>query len=117
MTPQPYSSISTSENGVMSLWPWMLPAIAPVCVRPTMRSIAEAVAAKYGLAIDDLKGDSRDALVVLARQEAMWMMRQRTPRTPGQIGRFFGRHRASISQSVKAHERRLSFHPEARLAA
>jgi hypothetical protein len=109
MTAQPYSSISTSENGVLSLWPWMLPAPVrlPSPPMPSMRAVAEAVAAKHGLTLEDLIGRSRIRSVAWPRQEAIWEVRRQTDKSLTNIGRFFNRDHTTVIHSCAAHASRM----------
>lgn len=95
--------------------PWLAPVGSPpVRYRPrTMRAIAERVAAKYDLSLDELRGDGRHKYVSRPRQEAMWEMRQVRCADGSQrfslpmIGQFFGdRDHTTVLHAVRAHERR-----------
>lgn len=82
--------------------------------RPTMKTIATAVAAKYGSSVEELMSDARQRAVVWPRQEAMWLMREEKavngkPRySLPQIGHFFGRDHTTALHAIRAHEKRLA---------
>lgn len=57
---------------------------------PRVDEIKEAVADHYGLRVRDLVGAQRSARFARPRQLAMWLCRELTQRTFGEIGRLFG---------------------------
>lgn len=81
----------------------------------TMRAIAELVAERHGLSLDDLKSPARDRRIAHPRQEAMWQMRQ-VLRGDGlnryslpMIGEFLGgRDHTTIRFGVLRHAARLA---------
>lgn len=81
----------------------------------TMKAIAELVAERYGLTLDDLRGQCRERRVAHPRQEAMWLMRQ-VRRDDGlpryslpMIGGFFdGRDHTTVIHGLRAYSERLS---------
>jgi chromosomal replication initiation ATPase DnaA len=79
----------------------------------SMLSIAKEVAAKHGLLLSDLVGESvTRKTVVLARHEAMWRMREvrcadgRRRYSYPCIGIFFGRNHTTVIHACKGHARR-----------
>ncbi|MDO8568357.1 MAG: helix-turn-helix domain-containing protein, partial [Dehalococcoidales bacterium] len=56
----------------------------------TPRLIVEAVVNSFQLTPDDLKGRKRDAATVLARQVAMYLLRQETDCSLAEVGRELG---------------------------
>lgn len=82
----------------------------PIHIRPRhkpMSEIAEEVADKYGVTVQQLKGEGQGRWISHPRQEAMWRMRKETPNSTTKIGQFFGRDHTTVIHAVKAHERRL----------
>lgn len=75
--------------------------------RPTMRSIANRVAEKHGLTLDDLRSPSRRRPLVLARQEAIHEIRQATTQSLPAIGRFFDRDHTTVIHAIGRHAARL----------
>lgn len=81
----------------------------------TMASIVADVAAAHRLPVADLMGLSRLKVVVVARHEAMWRIRQVmwadgvTPRySLPQIGKFFDRDHTTVIAACKRHLERTS---------
>lgn len=81
----------------------------------TMRAIAELVAERYGLTLDDLKGQRRSRRIAHPRQEAMWLMRQvrfsdgRQRYSFPMIGDFLGgRDHTTIQHGCRAYAARLA---------
>lgn len=81
----------------------------------TMRSIAEHVALRSGVSMDDLKGPSARRAITRPRQEAYWITRQvkRPDGTPRysltMIGQFYGgRDHTTIRYGVLKHEALLA---------
>lgn len=73
-----------------------------------MREICGAVAEKYSLAVDDLRGPSQRDRFSLPRQEAMYEMWLTGWWSLPQIGRFLGgRHHTTVLHGVRAHQRRM----------
>ena len=79
----------------------------------TMLAITQAVAMQHGLRASDLMGESVNRNVIVpARHEAMWRIRQ--VRLPNgrhrysyvQIGRFFKRNHTTVIHACKRHARR-----------
>ena len=81
----------------------------------TMASIVAHVAAAHRLPVADLMGRSRLKVVVVARQEAMWRIRQVmwadgvTPRySLPQIGRYFSRDHTTVIHACQRHLERTT---------
>jgi chromosomal replication initiation ATPase DnaA len=72
-----------------------------VFLKPTMRQIADAHAAAYGVTLDDLKGPRRDAFMANIRWDAMLEIRRRTKHSLPQIGRFFNRDHTSVLYAIR----------------
>lgn len=90
------------------------PAIPEPGPRKTMRTIAEEVAAKHLISVDELRGDCRHKYAAHPRHEAMWAMRQVRCADGSHryslplIGRFFGRDHTTVLAACRAHERRMA---------
>lgn len=115
-SPAPGDITSSTWGCVPPPKPAGLPAI-----RQTMKLIAEEVAEKHGIRVDDLRGQSRKRIFSHPRQEFMWRAR-RIFRSDGsfrysspQIGMFLdGRDHSTVLHGAKRHEHRLKI--AARLA-
>ncbi len=86
--------------------------LIPLAV-PTMKDIAQDVANRHGIAVDDLMGQSRAYMYSHPRQEAFYLcrqvMRRGEPRySLPQIGRFFDRDHSSVHWGVAQHAKRLA---------
>lgn len=92
------------ETGPASLW--KLNTINPN--KPTMRTIAERVAAKHKLRVADLTGPERSRKYAWPRQEAMYEMQQIGRSTP-QIGEFLGgRDHTTVLHGISQHKKRMA---------
>lgn len=71
--------------------------------------ILAQVAQKHRLKVEDLTGPSRLRKIILARQEAMWELRQRTRLSSPQIAAKLGRkdHTTAL-HGVRRHEARIA---------
>lgn len=85
----------------LSLWK------GPVKPKLLMRTIAEEVAARHGLTLDQLKEHTNRHNIAHPRQEAMWVMVQQRGANLSAIGRFFGVHHTTVRYGVRAHEARM----------
>jgi len=75
--------------------------------RPTMASITQEVAARFGVHPDDIRGPCRGFWAVHPRQEAMYLAHKTGQFSLQQIGNFFGgRDHTTVLHGVRAHERR-----------
>lgn len=91
---------------VLSLWKGLM--VVP-SEGHTMRQIAEEVAARYGVTVDALTGQSSKKVFVVPRQEAMWRMVQTNRWSQPQIGKFFGgRDHTTVLHATRAHEKRMA---------
>ncbi len=71
----------------------------------TPRQIIAAVADDYLVTVSDLVGGSRTRAVLMARQEAMYRLRQ-AGYTPTTIGQFLRRHRTTVLAGIRRHAER-----------
>ncbi len=77
-------------------------------VSMTVEHIIEEVAANYGVGVNDIKSDKRNANISLARQVAMYIIRENTGLQLQNIGAYFGgKNHATVHHSVKQVEMRL----------
>jgi chromosomal replication initiator protein len=83
-----YISISGLPMTVENLAPVLSPATEKVEATP--ESVMAAVAETYQVSVDDLKGSSRRREISMARQVAMYLMRQHTELSLPKIGEVFG---------------------------
>ena len=71
--------------------------------------IQAAVAWEFGIPLDKMLGPSRESQVVLARQTAMWFVRERLKLSYAEIGRAFGeRDHTTAIHSIMRHEELLT---------
>ena len=81
--------------------------------RPSMADILRGVSHRYHIPVKHIasvlgRNDARPrGLVVLARNEACWLMRQQGYKFT-QIGKFINRHHSSIMHNCKQHEARMA---------
>jgi chromosomal replication initiator protein len=76
--------------------------------RPTMASILCAVAERYGVSVEDLKGPRRYRNFVIPRHEAMYEMVERRLWSLPQIGRFMGgRDHTTVLNGWRRHAERM----------
>lgn len=73
----------------------------------TMAEIAAAVARKYNVTVNELRGKRRARYLVIARHEAMARCRYETRHSFPEIGRFFGCDHTSVLYGVRHHEERM----------
>ena len=83
-----YTSISGLPMTVENLMPVLNPASEKVEVAP--ETVIETVSEMFGVALEDLKGNSRRREISLARQVGMYLMRQQTDLSLPKIGHLFG---------------------------
>jgi chromosomal replication initiator protein len=83
-----YTSISGLPMTVEHLIPVLNPPAESLEATPS--SVMAAVAEEFKVSLDDLKGSSRRREISLARQVAMYLMRQHTDLSLPKIGDEFG---------------------------
>ncbi|MBF2034768.1 MAG: chromosomal replication initiator protein DnaA [Leptolyngbyaceae cyanobacterium T60_A2020_046] len=83
-----YTSISGLPMTVENLMPVLNTPVEKADVSP--KAVIETIAEAFGVAIDDLKGNSRRREISLARQVGMYLMRQHTDLSLPKIGEEFG---------------------------
>ena len=73
-----------------------------------MQAVIAAVSEKYGCSPEDVIGPSRKRKLVLARQEAAWIIRDTMPeKSLNQIGRALGnRDHTTIIHGIRQHAKR-----------
>lgn len=87
----------------------------PKTTHITLSVIVEAVVNSFRLTPSDLKGRKRDEATVLARQVAMYLLRQETDHSLAEIGRELGgRSPATISHSYQKIASELNNNPSLR---
>lgn len=63
---------------------------------------------RHELTVAEILGNQRSRAIVLARHEAIWMVKKNTHWSLPQIGQFFGgRDHTTILHAVRKHEKRL----------
>ncbi len=84
---------------------------------PTMEEIAQAVARWYGVRPEQLKAKGRAKEVVLPRQLAMYLIRERLSASLPEIGQFFGgRDHTTVLYAVQKVEKKLKEDPKLKAA-
>ncbi|MGB7413075.1 MAG: chromosomal replication initiator protein DnaA [Thermosynechococcaceae cyanobacterium] len=83
-----YISISGLPMTVANIAPVLNPPTEKVAASP--KTIMTAIVDTYGVSMEDLKGNSRRREISLARQIAMYLMRQHTDLSLPKIGEEFG---------------------------
>lgn len=74
----------------------------------TIEHIIEEVASNYGVSVNDIKSDKRNANISVARQVAMYIIRESTDLPLQNIGSYFGgKNHATVHHSVKQVENRM----------
>lgn len=83
----------------------------PLAKHRPLRKIALSVAAKHGVTIDDLLSSRRAHPLPLARQEAMWRMRNETTHAMPSIGKCLNRDHTTVIYGIRRHEERMAKEP------
>ena len=87
----------------------LAPAWKSAPPRPTMAAIAERVAEKHGVSVEDIKGPRRFPHLARPRHEAMHEMYATGLWSFEQIARFFGgRDRTGVRGAILSHAQRLA---------
>lgn len=80
----------------------------PMTEERRVRLIIAAVCFKYGLTLFEIMARRRIKSIVLARQEAMWRVTQKTPLSLPKIGKYFnGRDHTTVLYSIRRHQKRI----------
>lgn len=74
---------------------------------PAMSAIAERVARKHRMPVSAMLSDRRFRELVIARQEAMYLMVEERRWSLPRIGSAFGLHHTTILHGHRAHKKRL----------
>jgi chromosomal replication initiator protein len=91
--------VAVSKSLAMEAMKSILDAERPAGL--TMDRIARAVAAHYGLSIDEIKSKNNSRAVATPRQIAMFLCKQMTRHSFPEIGREFGgKHHTTVMHSV-----------------
>ncbi len=84
---------------------------------PTMEEIAQAVARRFGVRPEELKAKGRAKEVVLPRQLAMYLIRERLSASFPEIGQFFGgRDHTTVLYAVQKVQKQLQSDPKLKAA-
>lgn len=73
-----------------------------------IKEIMMREAAKAGLTLDDLTGDSHARRIAWARQDAMRAVRDETAVSLSVIGRMFNRDHSTVSYAIKRSQERAA---------
>lgn len=63
---------------------------------PTEQAVLQAVCQRFGLTTQDILGDQRSREVLMARQIAMYLLRERAQLPLQQIGQMFGKNHSTV---------------------
>jgi chromosomal replication initiator protein len=63
---------------------------------PTEQAVLQAVCQRFGLTTQDILGDQRGREVLMARQIAMYLLRERAQLPLQQIGQMFGKNHSTV---------------------
>lgn len=63
---------------------------------PTEQAVLQAVCQRFGLTTQDILGDQRSKEVLMARQIAMYLLRERAQLPLQQIGQMFGKNHSTV---------------------
>jgi chromosomal replication initiator protein len=89
---------------VLSLWRGLI----AVPLRTSWKVVAQEVAGRHGVSLEELIGPSRLRVIAHARQEAFFVLYESGRATTPQIGRWFGgRDHTTVIHGIRAHKRRL----------
>lgn len=81
----------------------------PLASMTLIETIIAKVALKSGVTIHDIKSARRNKETVIARQEAIYLVRQNTSKSMPEIGRIFGgRDHTTVLSSIRRHEQRIA---------
>lgn len=83
----------------------------PDCPFRRSSTIAAGVAAKHGVTLAMLMGESRVKHIVAARHEAWWLVWRTTGMSYPRIGAIFRRDHTTIMHGVKKHDAKMSHAP------
>lgn len=67
-----------------------------VPVIPTEQAVLQAVCQRFGLTTQDIMGDQRSRKVLMARQIAMYLLREKAQLPLQQIGQIFGKNHSTV---------------------
>ena len=67
----------------------------------TALDILHRVSKTRGIAVSRLRGPERQASIVRARHECMWLLRTQLPLSLPEIGRLFGRHHTTVMDGIR----------------
>lgn len=81
----------------------------PVSV--VVEKILQNVAETFGVSVDDIKSDKRQANITQARQAAMYAIKEVTQLTLKEVGAVFGKNHATVLHSVNACAERMKETP------
>ncbi len=84
----------------------------PQEIKVEMRDVLRAVASRYGLGAELLRGAGRMREVVVPRQIAMYLIRDLTSHSLPEIGTFFGRDHSTVMHAVSKVTENLGKDPE-----
>ncbi len=84
----------------------------PQEIKVEMRDVLRAVASRYGLGAELLRGSGRMREVVVPRQIAMYLIRDLTSHSLPEIGTFFGRDHSTVMHAVSKVTENLGKDPE-----
>lgn len=73
----------------------------------TINNIIEEVAKNFGVSKEDILGERKNTEVVMARQAAIYIIRETTPLTLDDIGKVFSKKHSTVLYSIEAIETKM----------
>ena len=73
----------------------------------TINNIVEEVAKNFGVSKEDILGERKNTEVVMARQAAIYIIRETTPLTLDDIGKVFSKKHSTVLYSIEAIETKM----------
>lgn len=86
-----------------------------VPVIPTEQAVLQAVCQRFGLTAQDILGDQRSREVLMARQIAMYLLREKAQLPLQQIGQMFGKNHSTVLHACN--RVRSSLHRDAEITS
>lgn len=91
--------------------PWTPAATQDPALPPTIRAIQAIVCVHFGVTLEQLRAERRDAALSDARQTGMWLAR-RASHTLSKIGREFRRERMTVWRAADRVDRLMRDRPD-----
>lgn len=86
-------------------------------IEVTVNKIIEHIAKQFGVREDEIKSESRSANVTVARQIAMYVIKEVTILTLKEIGSYFGKNHSSVIYALDKAEEKMKEDPKTKAIA